>query len=74
MNYQQEFSQVIVLLPIDPGKLKHRKTRVVLYVAPTSIATPPWIGCWHPYIHLDEETKWSEVSWVKQQSDGNTRT
>ena len=57
MNYQQAFSHVTVLLPIDPGKLKHRKTRVVLYVAPTSIATPPWIGCWHPFIHLGEETK-----------------
>jgi len=52
MNYQQAFSQVIVLLPIDLGKLKYGKTRVVLYVAPTSIATPPWIGCWHPFIHL----------------------
>ena len=41
MNYQQAFSHVTVLLPIDPGKLKHRKTRVVLYVAPTSIANPP---------------------------------
>ena len=72
MNYQQAFSHVTVLLPIDPGKLKHRKTRVVLYVAPTSIATPPWIGSCHPVIHLGEETKWSGVS--LQQSVGNART
>ena len=65
MNYQQAFSHVTVLLPIDPGKLKHRKTRVVLYVAPTSIATPPWIGCWHPVIHLGEETNGVEFLYNK---------
>ena len=64
MNYQQAFFQVIVA--DRSGKTKH--------VVPTSIATPPWTGCWHPYIHLYEEKKWSEVSWVKQQSDGNART
>ena len=58
MNYQQAFSQVIVLLPIDPGKLKHRKTRVVLYVAPTSIATPPWIGT-HIYTSMRDKMEWS---------------